>query len=360
MFTLIITLITLKIAEVFNLNTPLVTVFIPIYNSESYIAESLKSIIHQSYKNIEILLVDDGSTDRSVEIINQFKDDRIRLIQNEENMGIPYTRNVGLKEAKGDYIAIMDSDDIADPARIEKQIDFLEENHDIDAVGSYYIQFGGRRKKKVKSKFITPDELRTMLLFYNPIANPSVTMRKKTLDKHNLTYNLNYFVAQDYELWTRLIRVGKVCIIPEYLLYYRFGHENISKKSTRDKLYKRKKLIDDIHKNILTYFGIPLSREELNVFNDFFTETYSGNKVKLEDVKAVIEKLRDWNKATKTFDQQTFSKVLDYCILLGINHQNLSIQHKLNFYRQLVEQKNIIDQSATVIRHFYYKAKKVI
>src|SRR5690606_28917246 len=111
---------------------PLVTVFMPVYNSEQYIREALESILNQTYQNLDILLVDDGSTDRSVEIIKSYQDTRIRLIQNEKNMGIPYTRNVGLKEAKGKYIAIMDSDDIAVSNRIERQIQYLETNPHID------------------------------------------------------------------------------------------------------------------------------------------------------------------------------------------------------------------------------------
>src|SRR5690625_1414914 len=98
----------LIIKEVLGMDYPLVTVFMPVFNAERYISEALESIFNQTYGNLEILLVDDGSTDDSVNIINSYKDTRIRLIQNVRNRGIPYTRNIGLKEAKGKYIVIMD------------------------------------------------------------------------------------------------------------------------------------------------------------------------------------------------------------------------------------------------------------
>src|SRR5690554_3918162 len=140
-----------------KMNNPLVTVFIPVYNCENFIDECLKSILNQTYKNIEVLLVDDGSTDNSVEKIKKYSDPRIRLIQNERNMGIPYTRNVGLKEAKGKYIAIMDSDDISMPIRIEKQVAYLEQHPEIDAVSSFYIKFDEKSNKKVTTPFTKAD-----------------------------------------------------------------------------------------------------------------------------------------------------------------------------------------------------------
>lgn len=338
---------------------PLVTVFMPVYNSEQYIKEAVESILNQTYKNLEIILVDDGSTDRSIEIIKSYKDDRIRLIQNEKNMGIPYTRNVGLKEAKGKYIAIMDSDDIATPKRIERQVDYLEKNPDIDAVGSYYIQFGEKAEKKVTPKYTKPEELKIMLMFYNPIANPSATVRKETLDKHNIKYNLDFFVAQDYQLWVQLAKVGKIEIIPEFLLKYRFGHENISKKSNREKREKRKQLISRIHEDMLAFLGVDFTEEELNVFNEFFIESYGSAVSNISTVPKVIEKLKQWNYETQTFDQDLFLSILDDCILLAIFHQSLSAKEKVTLYKQLTSNRQVKDYLIILLKHYYHRIKKV-
>lgn len=339
---------------------PLVTVFMPVYNSEQYIREALESILNQTYQNLDILLVDDGSTDRSVEIIKSYQDTRIRLIQNEKNMGIPYTRNVGLKEAKGKYIAIMDSDDIAVSNRIERQIQYLETNPHIDAIGSYYIQFGGKVEKKVMPKYTTPEELKIMLMFYNPIANPSATIRKETLDKHNIKYNLDFFVAQDYQLWVQLLKVGNIAIQPEFLLKYRFGHENISKKSNRDKRKKRKQLIGRIHEDLLKFHGIDLTDEEIKVFNEFFTESYGSSVSNIATVHTVVNKLKKWNKQTQTFDHDMFLSILDDCILLAIYHQSLTGRQKVALYKQLTSNHRTKDYFIILLKHYYHKMKKVI
>ena len=336
------------------MDNPLVSVFIPVYNSENYISDTLESILNQTYENLEILIVDDGSTDRSVEKIRQYRDVRIRLLQNGENRGIPFTRNVGLQEARGKYVAIMDSDDIAYPERIERQVAYLETHEEIDAVGSFYIQFGGRFRKRVKSRFVDHEELRIMLLFYNPIANPSVMLRKSSLEKRNLRYHEEYFVAQDYQLWSQLSKTGKIEIMPEFLLKYRFGHENISKRSNRDKLSRRKALIDAIHKDLIEYYGIGLSREEMEVFNNFFSENEGGTKPEPAEVLSLIKKLKDWNHTNKIFNDEKFREVLDYCIILAINRQKFSLPDKLKLYFHSSSKKSLVDAGEITIKHLYY------
>ncbi len=342
------------------MSEPLVTVFIPVYNSEKYIKEALESIIRQTYKNLEILLVDDGSSDRSAEIIKSFRNPRIRLLKNEKNMGIPYTRNVGLREAKGKYMAIMDSDDIADPERIETQVRYLENHPDIDVCASNYIRFGERGGKKVRAPFTTPEALKIMLLFYNPIANPSAMVRLGTLKKHGLIYNEQFFVAQDYELWSRLCQVGKITILPEFLLLYRFGHENISKKSTEKKAERRRKLIGEIHARLIRDYGINLNEEEIRTFNEFFTESYGGSLARPDLVPLVVEKLKKWNETKNVFDHRLFLQVLDYCILFAISHHKQTVSQKLAWYNTLISDKNVRDKLILSAKHAYHRMRKVL
>lgn len=338
------------------MTNPLVTVFIPVYNCEDYIAESLESILSQTYQNLEVLLVDDGSTDRSVNIINTYNDSRIRLVQNPENMGIPYTRNVGLKEAKGEYMAIMDSDDISDPERIEKQINYLEKNKDVDAVGSFYLKFGHKSIKKVTTKYITPEAVKIMLLFFDPIANPSATVRLKTIKDKNIQYNPKFFVAQDYELWVQLSKFGKIGIIPEFLLNYRSGHENITKKSVRDKKKKRLQLISEIHEDALNHYNIDLNKEEKAVYDEFFSYNY-GSIQNTSIIITMIDKLKEWNHKSSIFDRQLFLDVLDYCSLIGLSNQQISIKEKLQLYNKLISRKSIKSLSYLIVKHLYYRLK---
>ena len=340
------------------MDKPLVTVFISLYNCEDYISDALESILNQTYENLDILIVDDGSTDQSVEKVLQYKDERIRLIRNGKNRGIPYTRNVGLREARGKYIAIMDSDDISFPSRIERQVHYLEEHEDIDAVGSFYIQFGGWFRKRVKTKFVNHEDLRMMLLFYNPIANPSVMIRKSSLEKRQLRYHEDYFVAQDYQLWAQLIKTGKIQILPEYLLKYRFGHENISKRSNRQKLLQRKRLIDEIHRDLLDFYGIALNPEELEVFNNFFTENNGGSIPEIEKIHSLIKKIKAWNQSEAVFNHRRFLMVLDYCIVLSVNRLKLNLLDKLRLYYQLSNRISPIIIGEIIIKHIYRLLKK--
>jgi len=341
------------------MGNPLVTVFMSVYNSEKYIKDSLESILNQTYENIEVLLVDDGSTDRTVDMIRTYKDGRIRLLQNWRNMGIPYTRNVGLREAKGEYMAIMDSDDIAEPHRIERQIRFLEKYPHIDVLGSFYIQFGGKFEKKVRSRFTDPEEIKAMLLFYNPIANPSAIIRLKTLKQHGLMYQSEFFVAQDYKLWADLSKVGNIALLPEFLLRYRFGHNNISKNSNEEKGNLRKHLIDSIHRDLLKFYKIPLQEEEIQLFNDFFTESYGGNIKNIGELVNVVEKVKKWNKENRIFNHEQFLKVLDFCILFAIHHQRLSFQQKVKLYRILTNNRKLADEASILAKHYYYRIRKI-
>lgn len=114
----------------------MVTVFIPCYNAGRFISETIDSILVQTYQDFEILIIDDGSTDNSSEILNQYaeKDERIRILKNKRNRGIGYTRNRGVREARGKYLAIMDADDISVPSRLEKEVQYLEKHQSVEAV----------------------------------------------------------------------------------------------------------------------------------------------------------------------------------------------------------------------------------
>ena len=341
------------------MSTPLVTVFIPVYNCENYIKDCLDSILNQTYKNLEILLVDDGSTDRSVDIIKNYSDPRIRLIENGENKGIPYTRNIGLMEAKGTYMAIMDSDDLSDPCRIEKEVLYLEKNPDIVAVSSYYIKFDGKKEKKVSLPVTEPKEIQIFLLFFNPIANPASMVRMDTIRNYNMSYNPEYFVSQDYDFWARLSTIGKLGIIPEYLLKYRIGHENITKKSKRDHIERRKRIINAIHKQLLDHYQIPIKGHHLNIYNEFFSYYY-GTIQDIKSLTEVLQTLKDWNSNQEFFDRTMFLRILDQAIVIGLSNQQIKLKDKISLYNRFIDKKNWKDFSFILTKHFYYQMKAIL
>lgn len=317
--------------------SPLVTVFMAVYNEEKHISEALESILNQSYRNLEILIVNDASTDRSLEIIKSYDDKRIRIINNEVNKGIPFTRNVGINEAKGKYIAVMDSDDISCKNRIEKQVEFMEKNPDISVIGTNYTIFGDTITRKVTNRYVTPEELKIKLLFSSPIANPSAMIRKSTLEKYNIKYNLNYFVAQDYDLWLQISKVSKLCILPDHLIKYRISSTNISSTSRRKKALKRKKIINTIHEDALTYHGFSLTKEEMQTYNDFFSDSPVSEYEDqfLNNIVLLIDKLNNQNINKKIFEGKMFKSILLESSLFAVSNLSCDLNSKLRVYSEL-------------------------
>lgn len=309
----------------------LVSVVIAAYNCEKYIKDSINSILSQSYHNFEVVIVDDGSTDQTIDTILSIDDNRIKLFRNDKNRGIPYTRNRLLEYSKGDYIAVLDADDIADSTRLQKQVDFLSENEEIDVAGSYYKVFGNKFSRVIKTPFRKPDEIHCYLMFYNNIANPTVMFKKEFIDKHNIQYDEKFFVAQDYEFWTRIISSGgKIAIIPEALTKYRVGHSNISKMSKKNKGTERRKLIDSIHKNYLIYNNFKLSNEELEFYNQIFSDNLKHHSVL--DVKiftCIFEKLKQQNIIVGSFEHGIFNNILIEVASKSINNMDLNIKDKM-------------------------------
>mgnify|MGYP003599600624 CR=1 FL=1 len=201
----------------------MITIGIPIYNAEKYLADAIKSVLVQTYRCWELILVDDGSTDRSLQIAHDFsaKDKRIRVISDGENKKLPYRLNQLIDESKGFFIVRMDADDIMHPERLEIQLRFLEENKEYDLVSTGLISInsgnlvkGFRHVGMLYSDFTKPK------LSY-PIVHPSVMARKSWFERNK--YSLEYPRAEDFELWTRSIMNNdfKMVVLPNLLLYYR-------------------------------------------------------------------------------------------------------------------------------------------
>ena len=218
-----------------DLNSPLISVVIPVYNGEKYIEEALLSLQNQTWSNLEIIIVDDGSTDNSVSIVNTLMqhDQRISLIRLDHS-GIVNALNTGIDCAKGDYIARMDADDICHPKRFEKQISFIEKNN-LDLCGCNIELFDAG--EGIKNFPITHDELVTNLLTYGKsIPHPTVIAKVCVFKK--FTYSANYPNAEDYALWLDIILNSdfKLGNCPEVLLKYRVHEKQVSKEKKQSQL----------------------------------------------------------------------------------------------------------------------------
>lgn len=206
---------------------PLVSVLMPVYNAEAdTFKTAVESILNQTYKNFEFIIINDGSTNNTEEVILSFKDERIRYFKNNKNLKIIKTLNIGLELARGKYIARLDSDDYCDKTRLEKQVKYLEENPEIGLLGTYYEHVPENR---VVAHPFKPDEVKLYLRgCQNCILHSSAMFRKSVLDKLNLKYNECALHAEDYMLWSNISNVTGVAIYPEVLTFYRSSASGIS------------------------------------------------------------------------------------------------------------------------------------
>jgi glycosyltransferase involved in cell wall biosynthesis len=221
-------------------NDARVTVLMPVYNGEPYLREAMESILNQSFTDFEFLIINDGSTDRSVDIILSYPDPRIRLVDNDQNIGLVHTLNRGIDLANGEFIARMDGDDISMPERFSKQVAFMERHPEVGVYGGWIEYFMGR---ELVMKFPASDaDIRQALPSYNPIAHPTVMIRREVLKDHHLYYDPEYRHVEDYELWTRLSAITCFANIQEVVLKYRIHPAQIGREYAAEQAAVLKKI----------------------------------------------------------------------------------------------------------------------
>jgi glycosyltransferase involved in cell wall biosynthesis len=221
------------------MNYPKISVIMSVYNAETYLEKSINSILNQNFKNFEFIIINDGSTDNSLDIIKKYaeKDKRIIVI-NQENCGLTKSLNIGIKKAKGEYIARMDADDISISNRFEIQLKYLIEL-DLDFIFSQAVSFIKNRYYIVPENNIIEKFNINKLLFGNIFIHGTFFCKTEIL-KNNL-YDENIKYAQDYELFLRLItKKYKFFIIPQILYYLRINENSISNKKKDEQLFYAK------------------------------------------------------------------------------------------------------------------------
>lgn len=203
---------------------PKVTVLLPTYNSSEFIQSTIESIMNQTFQDFELLIMDDGSTDNTSDIVKLYTDPRIRYVLCSHDYIA--TLNKGLELATGKYIARIDADDLMVPERLQVQYDFMEQHGDIIACGAFMESFG-------KNRNIMPAETEyhsiviTMILG-NTLYNPTGFFRMEDIKKNKIRYNKNFAHAEDYKFWTDLAKIGKLANISEILVKYRIHDNQVS------------------------------------------------------------------------------------------------------------------------------------
>lgn len=215
--------------------TPAITVLLPVYNAEKYLAIAIESILHQTFTDFEFLIIDDCSTDSSWDIIQKYskQDKRIVSLRNEVNLKGCNTLNKGLKLARGKYIARLDNDDWSYPDRFEKQFDFMESHPEVGIVGGVMELMNEAGNVIGKRTYhLTDGEIRKKLFRYSPFSHPLVMFRKSILDQAGY-YNPAYAPADDYDLYFRMGKLSQFANLPDVLLKYRVVKGSMTQNLTK-------------------------------------------------------------------------------------------------------------------------------
>jgi len=283
----------------------------PVYNGEKYIKEAIDSVLNQTFKDFELLIINDGSTDGSVKIIESYGDPRIRLVHNEKNLGLVETRNRGFAESKAEFIALLDCDDIAYPERLEKQYEFLTAHPGFAMVGSWVelMDSSGKLTGVIWKNTLQPEEISAFLLFKNCFTQSAVMMRASTLPPERY----RTAQAEDFDLWIRIARNWKTWNLQHVLVKYRVHRDGIS----QNKEDVQNQSIDSIAIWQLNNLKINPSPEEVKIHRT----NYHYDK---KDIIEFINRRENWLKKIKQanfesgyYAEPIFSRVLSRLWLEG-------------------------------------------
>lgn len=266
------------------MRNPKVTIIMPVYNGEKYLQEAIDSILQQTFKDFVFLIINDGSTDGTDKILQSYNDKRIKIMNNEKNIGLTKSLNKGLKLARGEYIARQDADDISFPERLEKEVLFLDQNKNIALVGTYYYIINEKGRMLNTIKLLTKsEEIKIGLLKGNQFGHGSVMFRAECIKEVGY-YREELGPAEDYDLWLRISDRYNMENIPEPLYKWRINIESVSIKKKvligkytllAVELAKERRKLGKDKLQIL-------KKEEINDFLDSYLNSKSGYQSKKE------------------------------------------------------------------------------
>lgn len=276
---------------------PLVTVLMPVKNGGQFIAESVMSIREQSHKDFELLVINDQSTDDTLEIISRMGMKRLRVIGTKGPGGLVNALNFGVSQSDSQYIARLDADDLAKPHRLAMQLKAFESNPQLGLCGSWAKTFGN---SSLMLKF--PEQsaaINTRMLFSNPFAHSAVMFQRQAPLDPEFPYNSQFEVAEDYKLWTEIALRWEVQNLPEVLMNYRVHSNQISRIKTDLRIHS----VSKIHRELFETIGIDFSEEEMKLHTRISTEPFLAGM----NPKLIPQILRWFSKIQREIIQSGYS-----------------------------------------------------
>lgn len=332
---------------------PFVSVILPVHNNEQYVREAIQSILDQTYKNFELLILISATTNQeSSDIVNSFSDKRIKLIRRGLDENLPKALNHSIQEAKGEYVARMDADDISMPHRLEEQVRFMNANPLIGISGSWYKTIGSKQSYTHKG-FTDTEDIRANLIFNTSIAHPSVMLRKSFFEKFDLRYDPSLSYCEDYDLWARSSAYFPIANLNKVLLLYRIHEESAS--------HIHKKEIENIASRVrlgfLQKLGLEPSIEEMRIHNSLYPTEKENADVFLKKEEAWLKKIISANNQRGIYKNESLNKIIyiRWRTICGMNtKEGLRVWKK--FVRSPLlhnnKQKNMFDYLKMLIKCF--------
>lgn len=284
---------------------PKVSVVMPVYNAEQYLAEAIDSILEQTFTDFEFIIIDDGSQDNSVNIVKSYDDLRIKLYQNEYNMGIAASLNRGLDLSTGKYIARMDSDDISLPERFAKQVEYLEKNTNVAVVGCGIQLFGAKAEERIFSP--THEQLKVDLLFNCCFAHPTVMFRRNLFGAGKYVYDVNYNKMEDYALWNKVSETNKLACLQDILLKYRIHSKQITQSYTQEYVLQFRRLKE----YQIASMKISNEGEEFEAFISYCLGQATVTEQYVIILSSFFKKLKKANNILRFYSAKEFKGTLD-------------------------------------------------
>ena len=275
----------------------------PTYNVAPYIKEAIDSVLQQTYNDFELLIIDDCSTDDTISVVRGIKDPRIRIVQNDKNVGLAENLNRGLSRITTEYVARMDGDDIAEPFWLEREVAILDSHPDIGICSGGFERFG-----TVKSLVRFPEQhedCMANMLFECSVIVP--TFRMSLYRDYGLRYSTDAFPAEDYRFWAECLRVTRIYNIQETLFHYRMHPTQIC--TARREEQQRK--VAQVRRYMLEWLSEDFAEEEKEYYTDSFMATQIASKQDLHERKAFCRKMIDKNHSVGHFDEEALRRRLD-------------------------------------------------
>lgn len=287
---------------------PRASAIMPVYNRENYIKKAIDSVLNQTCKDFEFIIIDDGSTDRTVEIIKSYQDPRIKLYLNETNQGGGYSRNRAIDLAGGEYIINVDSDDINLPERFAKQIAYMDSHHEVGICGTW-VKTIGEVEGQLWRCAVKPDIVHCRTLFEAVLCHPSTILRREFLDRYSLRYDIELKRAQDWDLYCRGARHFQIANIPEVLLYYTW--RNYPKNlSDEELLSQRYYYFYEIDKRNFKALNLQPIEDEMLIHRRLGNLELKKDRDFVVAANKWLNKLLSANQIARIYPQSTFHQVL--------------------------------------------------